>query len=104
MEDVIRRAIEQFNVKEDLGFKLSRDLSKYMPRLAKKSGKPNYDLPGLELGNSLLKCKIDKVAVIFDEKNIVYNRIVRNDIVQPLLQESEVTKPKKKCCDICSLF
>lgn len=130
IRDALFQAVGEFNRKTQK-FKLSTEVDKYALRISKKSGKPNYDLPQLNMKNYLKDSKIDQISVVLGEKHIIRNFIesdLRTDssligssynnnmIINSTLNRSKsktesekrednlLLKEKKKCCSLCLIF
>ena len=110
LKDALVRAIDAFNYEgSNTDFKIANEISKYTLRLAKKNGKPNYDVPCLLCENSIKSCKIERVAVILEADHIS-GRSCKSSNTELLRQESSLTDPlnvpvkPKKCCQSCLII
>jgi hypothetical protein len=107
IKDALSRAIDALNSSQN-DFKLKNEPSKYNLRLAKKSGKPNVDLPAILLDNSLKTSKVERISVVFNENHFVTKE--RNSVTGIGTDEHLFSKrPERgfkclKCCRSCIIY
>jgi hypothetical protein len=119
VKDALCKAINFFNTEGEAEFKLVNTTDKYCLRIAKKSGKPNYDLPQICLKNIIYETKIEKLAVVIEDIHLmnpckegsfvshIHRNIAINDTKLSERKETEEylldlrKEKKRKCCEIC---
>jgi len=109
LKDALIRAIDAFNstTKE---FKISRDVTKYSMRLAKKNGRPNMDVPVLNPNNSIMTSQVDLISVVFEQSHITHSTLNKYSVTSAVQQDQAFAfKPQKtsacyKCCKFCLIY
>lgn len=122
VKDALLRAIDGFNscnFKNEQqflpDFKITKEIERYSVKIAKKSGKANFDLPQLGLDNILKDLKVEKLAVIIEDFhvfNLDNSQMINNSLRINKSSGSSVdreetfmqVKQKKKCCGFCTIY
>jgi len=127
VKDALQNAIRLLNEQKDISFHLSDDTSAYKVRVCKKSGLPDYELPGADMLLKIKSSNIRNFAVPIDDslklKPVYYNgnatgtgskyKLNSTNIDESdkenkksLIEKDEVFNNQKvmKCCCKCVIF
>jgi hypothetical protein len=107
LREALPKAINIFNNKTEIPYKLNYDIPSFILYLAKKSGKPSKDLPPLSLSTEIKESKIDKIAVQVPKRCRIPKR---DDARSTMTSESEreeldrTLRQEIRCCSRCLII